>query len=362
MPSLQRGSIVKRGKTWAARWYDEEGVRRFHGGFPTKTKAVEWLDRRVRDVAALRRGDVLPSSHRPETVDALLDLFLEKHGRTVDVATERKLRAELRQARAEFGCRHPDSLRRLELEDWRATLSPGARHNVFRAFRQALAWGLARGLVERDASTGIKNAKPKRHERRPIVPFESWAEIEALADELDPGYRPIVTFAAGTGLRPEEWIALERADVDREARVIHVHRRHTRGQLKHGTKTVPERAVPLRQRVLDALGELPPRIDTPLLFPAPRGGHIDIDRFRTREWYPALDATGLPRRGPYTLRHTFATWAIESGSIELSHLATIMGTSIRELEDTYFRWLRRTDDRLLAAFDSYDTRFATTSP
>jgi integrase len=208
-----------------------------------------------------------------------------EHGRTVDVATERKLRAELRQARAEFGCRHPDSLRRLELEDWRATLSPGARHNVFRAFRQALAWGLARGLVERDASTGIKNAKPKRHERRPIVPFESWAEIEALADELDPGYRPIVTFAAGTGLRPEEWIALERADVDREARVIHVHRRHTRGQLKHGTKTVPERAVPLRQRVLDALGELPPRIDTPLLFPAPRGGHIDIDRFRTREWY-----------------------------------------------------------------------------
>ena len=43
-----------------------------------------------------------------------------------------------------------------------------------------------------------------------------------------------------------------------------------------------------------------------------------------------------------------------SGSIELSYLATIMSTSIRELEDTYFRWLRRSDDRLLAAFDAYD--------
>jgi hypothetical protein len=31
-----------------------------------------------------------------------------------------------------------------------------------------------------------------------------------------------------------------------------------------------------------------------------------------------------------------------------------MGTSIRELEDTYHRWLQRTDERLLAAFDTYD--------
>ena len=35
------------------------------------------------------------------------------------------------------------------------------------------------------------------------------------------------------------------------------------------------------------------------------------------------------------MRHTFATWAIEDGSIPLPQLAVIMGTSIRELEDTY---------------------------
>jgi hypothetical protein len=33
-----------------------------------------------------------------------------------------------------------------------------------------------------------------------------------------------------------------------------------------------------------------------------------------------------------------------------------MGTSIRELEDTYHRWLKRRDERLLAAFDAYDVR------
>jgi hypothetical protein len=32
----------------------------------------------------------------------------------------------------------------------------------------------------------------------------------------------------------------------------------------------------------------------------------------------------------------------------------MMGTSIREIEDTYFRWLQRTDEQLLAALDAYD--------
>jgi hypothetical protein len=56
------------------------------------------------------------------------------------------------------------------------------------------------------------------------------------------------------------------------------------------------------------------------------------------------------------MRHTFATCAIESGEIELSYLARIMGTSVRELEDTHFRWLQRTDEQLRLALDAYDRR------
>jgi integrase len=258
-----------------------------------------------------------------------------------------------------FGDRHPDSLNRLEIEDWRATISPGSRHGVFRAFRQALAWAHARGLCEREPSAGIKNPKRRRHERKPIIPFESWAEVETIADEIDPRYRAIPIFATGTGLRPEEWIALERSDIDRQARLVHVSKRYSGGELKQGTKTVPERFVPLRQRVLDALDSIVPRIDTKLLFPAPRGGYIDIEKWRWREWTPTLRAAGIEHRPIYAMRHSFITWALEDGSIPLTQLAPIAGTSIREIEDTYHRWLKRTDERLIAALDAYDERSGT---
>jgi integrase len=155
----------------------------------------------------------------------------------------------------------------------------------------------------------------------------------------------------------EEWIGLHRSDIDREARSVSVRRRFVGGELKDGGKTPGSvRTVPLRQRVLDTLEAMPPRIDTPILFPAPRGGYIDLEKFRHREWAPAFRAAGIQHRRVYDCRHTFATWAIESGDVQLWYLATIMGTSVVQLEDTYARWLNRTDDQLRAAFDSYDQR------
>jgi integrase len=359
MPSVQRGSVRKRESSWQARYYDERGNRRHQGRFETRTAALEWLDRKVDEVTSLRRGDVVPVRDRPQTVNELLDIFLEKHGRTVDPATKRKLTAQLRKARTEFSDRHPDGLCQVELEDWRASLPAGSRADVFRAFRQALAWALERGLAERNVAAAVKNPKRKRHERREVHPFETWDEIRAAKAELDARYQAIPILAVGTGLRPEEWIGLHRADVDRAARVLHVRRRFSGGELKEGGKTPGSvRTIPLRQVVLDALDGVPTRIDTPILFPAPRGGYIDLEKWRYREWAPALRAAGIPHRRIYDMRHTFATWAIESGDVQLWYLARIMGTSVTQLEDTYARWLRRTDDQLRVAFDTYDAALA----
>ncbi|MGZ4334196.1 MAG: tyrosine-type recombinase/integrase [Gaiellaceae bacterium] len=292
----------------------------------------------------------------PREPAQLLDVFVDKHGRNLDPATLRTDKSALKHARRVFGDRHPDSLNRLELEDWRAEISAGSRHRAFRVFRQALAWGLARGLVTRDATTGNKNPKRRRHERRDVLPFESWAEVKAVADELHPRFRVIPLLAVGCGLRPEELFGLHRADVDRQERLLRVERRYTGGLLKPGGKTAGSvRSIPLRQVVLDALDAAPTRLDSLVLVPAVRGGYIDIERFRNRHWTPALRAAGIEHRRIYDCRHTFATWAIEDG-VPLWQLATIMGTSVVQIEDTYARWLKRTDEQLRTAFDNYDRR------
>jgi len=66
---------------------------------------------------------------------------------------------------------------------------------------------------------------------------------------------------------------------------------------------------------------------------APGSGYIDIEKFRHREWTPALRAAGIDHRPVKAMRHTFATWAIEAG-VELWYLARIMGTSTTQIEDT----------------------------
>jgi integrase len=104
-----------------------------------------------------------------------------------------------------------------------------------------------------------------------------------LAIELGPINGPLVVFAAETGLRTNEWIAIERRDVDWSGPAIAVCRRVSDDVMTPYPKTA-RRRVPLSRRAAEALDRLPPRLDTPLLFPAARGGHIGLDRWRMREW------------------------------------------------------------------------------
>lgn len=307
MPSVQRGSAVKRGRKWAARWYDENGKPQFRGGFETKTAAREWLEAKVSEVLSVRRGDPVAIRRRQlPTFSQLVEEYLGQH--VGEENTKRALRERLRYARDAWGDLRIDRVNARDIAAWRARLPERSAWGITKALRAVLNYAVRVGLLDKNPATAVPNPEPKRRE----VPFfPSPAEVEAVAAEVG---SPIPIFAAWTGLRPEEWIALERADVDRHANVVHVRRVFTDGQLKgYGKSEKSLRTVPLPRRAAESLNELPPRIDTPLLFPAVRGGYLNLNTWRRRAWTPAIRAAGLAHRPPYALRHTYAAWAIAAG-------------------------------------------------
>jgi integrase len=170
-------------------------------------------------------------------------------------------------------------------------------------------------------------------------------------------YAPIPVFAAATGLRPEDWAALERRDVDRRGRVLNVLRTISGGVISELGKTEgARRQVPLSRRALAALELLPPRLDTPLLWTAPRGGLFCLDDFRRRYWAPAIEAGAIARPARiYDLRSTFASDALAAG-VSVFELARIMGTSVGMIERHYGALLDGAGAGIAGRLDALDVQ------
>jgi integrase len=129
---------------------------------------------------------------------------------------------------------------------------------------------------------------------------------------------------------------LERADIDRRNGVLNLRRTLSHGEVVEFAKThLRRRQVPLTRRALAALEEIPPRLDTPLLFAAVLGGVLNIDNFRRRVWAPAIEASGVAKPARiYDLRATYASESIAAG-IGSDEPARLMGTSVAMIEEHY---------------------------
>lgn len=295
------------------------GRRLQKGGFKTKQDARDWRDVQ----AGIAKHSI--------SVNELIDRYLRVYSGAQ--STKDGLHWKLGKARVAFGSVKAEALTAEEIAAWRLLIPEGHRFETTQALRQAFAWAIEAGLISRSAAAKVRNPAPTR---AGILPFESWAEVDAVAHELGATWGPIAVFGAGTGLRPGEWIALERSDLQLDADVPHVlvQRRMTKdGKIVAATKDGKPRQVPLRQRVIDALP--PVRLHTKLLFPAAEGGHIDLHNWRHREWKPALDAAGLADRGPYALRHTYAAMYLRTPGLNTFALARRLGTSLEMIEQTY---------------------------
>jgi integrase len=134
---------------------------------------------------------------------------------------------------------------------------------------------------------------------------------------------------------------------------VHVRREYVDGKVKlYGKTSRSLRIVPLPARAALALADLPAQLRTPLLFPAARGGHLDLQAWRWRHWNPALRAAGVDKRIPYALRHTYASLSIAAG-VSLFELSRFMGTSAAMIDRTSGHLLRDALERTRAALDAF---------
>lgn len=357
MPAEQEGQVYKTAKGHGIRWYDETGARRRRAGFSSKSEARKWY----RNVELKRmRGETIAPS--PLTLQELVDEYLAQH--VAEQNTTRALGERLKLATAGIPLKpraqerehglgeiRVDRLDARTVAAWRKRLPEGSAWHAHKALRQVLSYAVRAKLAAENVAQAVPNPEPKRRE---VATFGAWDELERLAEELPAERRSLPILVAGTGLRPEEWLALERRDLDLKNGVLQVRRVYTDGRVKeYGKQSRSIRRVPLRRRAVDALQAHPWRIDTPLVYPGDRGGYLSLHDWRRDEWGPAVEAAGLPRLVPYAMRHTFASFAIAAG-VSLFYLARLMGTSVEQIDKTYGHLLPDSEEYLRGLLDTYD--------
>ena len=315
MPSIQRGQVFKlTGGSWAFRYY-ENGRRRQQGGYETKGQASHAL------TEALRRARLGPD-------------LVARTGRSPNWSTgtgaapgcpsdARPVAGDAREGLATFGeipVVGPTSRRDRRMADEDPGGTPARRDaGVPAGLEAAVKWK----VIPENPANLVRNPLPKREE---IRPFETWADVDAVAASwADDGCDRVFAAATGFGRRSgsrsngatSTWVNVPSQSAAPTPG----------GVLRDWGKTDrSRRRVPLRQKAVDALEQLPRRLDTRLVFPALRGSHMNLHNWRSRDWKPAVRHSIAPERRIYDLRHTYATWSF-AAVVSLFSLARRTGTA-----------------------------------
>ncbi len=288
------------------------------------------------------------------TLTELVAEYLEQHA--AEENTLRTLRERMKYATQTFGDTRVDRLDPQAIGAWRKRLPERSAWAIHKALRQVLHDAVRVKLLDENIATLVPNPEPKRRE---VPAFGTVAELQAVGEELPERFAPLPVFVGLTGLRPEEWIALEWRDVDTRAGIVHVRRVYTDAQVKlYGKQARSLRTVPLPTAAAHALSAIPRGLLPGIrLFSGEASGYLNLHNWRRDEWTPALKAAGVEHRGPYALRHTFASFAIAAG-VSLFELARFMGTSVEQIDRTYGHLLPDSLDRTRAALDLFITTAA----
>jgi integrase len=339
-------SIHRKGSKWVVRYRD--GERNRSRSFTRKADA----DRFDAEVTRRRELGTLSSlGAGRETLDHFVtDVWAPTHGVTLAPKTRKNYATLYHHHVGPY--LGPSTLRDIRPETiarWQADrLAAGGGAVAVRQALDLLSSILQRAFEsERIAGNParlVRKARlPRRAEVRPLAP----CTVEAMRAAVDQRDATLFSVLAYAGLRPGEALALRWGDV--RPNTILVERALSLGS-EEDTKTAKHRTVRLLGPLKSDLAQWRLATGRPhddaLVFPSREHAawtEPAYQSWRRRSFKRALDAAGVQRATPYTLRHSFASLLLHEGrsviyvARQLGHDArltlTRYGHVIDELEE-----------------------------
>jgi integrase len=333
---------------WIADYFDQQGKRHIKT-FDTKKAASAWL--------VTTQGEVVRGVHTAENASITVAEAAELWIQTGEL--EKLERSTLRQYR-----NHADlhivpligtvKLARLStptIEAFRdELLKKGSRpmaRKVLASLKSILGTAQRRGLVAQNAAQPVRVGTKKREKRKLEAgrDFPSKEEINLIIDRAEGRWRPLLIAAIFTGMRSSELRGLTWGAVDFDRKVLRVHQRADAwNEMGPPKSEAGERAIPMAPMVVNALREWKlacPKGELGLVFPNGAGKIENHANIANRGWYTLqvnsgiVDTAGGAKYGVHSLRHFFASWAIEQGFTAKRLQALLGHASIQMTFDIY---------------------------
>lgn len=304
-------TVFERSKgRWAAK-IEWRGEQRWVTGGP-------WPSRSAAEAAEDHFRQQLEQRRSEETCASFAKRWLEEWPRPAP-ATRRQYRDAIKQFVAHFGPTRLGEVERLSARTWALTVPRYVSRTVSTMYEDARNVG----LVESNPFANLRLPGSKRRRRVTVPTLDEYAELVRATTVLG-GYgsefRGLLAFAAWTGVRSGELMAIEWGDLEGEE--IRVRRSRRRDGSVGTPKNGEERTIifPPPARVLDDV----PRRPDGLIFHSLRGFALDQGSLYWA-WREVRATSGLRHVRFHDLRHFCATQLLEMGvdhfavSVQLGH-------------------------------------------
>ena len=203
--------------------------------------------------------------------------------------------------------------------------------NIFTTFGQVLKHAVLLEALKVNPVAGKQISLPTKPETADTLAARLSVDIINVIVEHAGRYGLTIKFAAWTGLRAGEQIALTWEDIDFERGLVHVRRARKKDGSVGAAKTkAGHRSIPID---VDLLAELrawklaqpiEQRVNN-LVFPTSTGAMDSVDNWRNRGLHIACDRAGVERITWHSLRHFFASILLFDLQEADATVTTLMG-------------------------------------